>query len=323
MSRSRVRQYIELGDSISRLLLQHLARQERFDELARQSQPRGLAPMCDEMIEEITAEVDAVVADDRMARIRRDTAKVTELADHDFKGAVYKDFEAQLCLETWPVLRGMLRSRKLIHLAMADSARLGRSFFVLSEDAEALHNYALARDEILVDVVVSALKSFRKNALVGGGWNPNFKGKRGPCCLATWFIRLCILELPQHYTTWAKKQRKIAKHEAMTDGVNLSSIIGQTGWDVSEGEATRLSDEFESILGEQSVGTQAVVRWWCMGYQQNEIAEQLHINTATVRQRMARFKRVLYDAARERRIWIPEQLHTASPVGTKTQRGAV
>ncbi|WP_267893886.1 hypothetical protein [Streptomyces sp. RTd22] len=38
--------------------------------------------------------------------------------------------------------------------------------------------------------------------------------------------------------------------------------------------------------------------------------------------RKTRFRTALYKAARERRIWIPEQLHTQASVRTKTKRGA-
>ncbi|MGW3209042.1 hypothetical protein [Streptomyces sp. NPDC001135] len=58
------------------------------------------------------------------------------------------------------------------------------------------------------------------------------------------------------------------------------------------------------------------------GYVDTEIADALNITHAAVRMRKTRFRGVLYDAARERRIWIPEQLHTKAGTHLRKQRGA-
>lgn len=57
------------------------------------------------------------------------------------------------------------------------------------------------------------------------------------------------------------------------------------------------------------------------GHVDAEIADALHLTHAAVRMRKTRFRKALYGAAREGRIWIPEQLHTKA--GTRRQqRGA-
>ncbi|MEU9992892.1 hypothetical protein AB0E10_40160 [Streptomyces sp. NPDC048045] len=53
-----------------------------------------------------------------------------------------------------------------------------------------------------------------------------------------------------------------------------------------------------------------------------EIVDTLHITHSAVRMRMTRFRKALYAAARERRIWIPEQLHTKAGARRRTGRGA-
>ncbi len=78
----------------------------------------------------------------------------------------------------------------------------------------------------------------------------------------------------------------------------------------------------EEILDEQALATQAVVRLTVMGFGDAEIADKLNLSHGAVRMRKTRFRTALYKAARERRIWIPEQLHTQASVRTKTKRGA-
>ncbi|MFD5017156.1 hypothetical protein [Streptomyces chartreusis] len=43
---------------------------------------------------------------------------------------------------------------------------------------------------------------------------------------------------------------------------------------------------------------------------------------SAVRMRKTRFRIALYDAARQQRIWIPEQLHTKAGARRRPQRGA-
>ncbi|MFH9990523.1 hypothetical protein [Streptomyces luteogriseus] len=63
------------------------------------------------------------------------------------------------------------------------------------------------------------------------------------------------------------------------------------------------------LLDAQPAETRAVVRLTCDGYADGEIAERLKSTPGAVRTRRYRFKKVLYQAASERRIWIPAQLH--------------
>ncbi|MEW2290223.1 hypothetical protein [Streptomyces sp. NPDC047841] len=73
-------------------------------------------------------------------------------------------------------------------------------------------------------------------------------------------------------------------------------------------------------LGEQPSITQVVVRMTVEGYVDTEIADALDITHAAVRMRKTRFRGVLYESARERRIWIPDQLHTKAGARHGKQR---
>ncbi|WP_371638815.1 hypothetical protein [Streptomyces virginiae] len=80
---------------------------------------------------------------------------------------------------------------------------------------------------------------------------------------------------------------------------------------------------FEKILDEQKWETRAVIQLTIDGYSDTEIADKLKITNAAVRMRRSRFRGVVYQAARERRIRIPEQLHTKAKINrAKQQAGA-
>lgn len=96
----------------------------------------------------------------------------------------------------------------------------------------------------------------------------------------------------------------------------------QTANFLSEPEAVVFTTNFEDILDEQPPETQAVVRMTVDGYSDTEIADALDLTHGAVRTRKYRFRNALYDAARDRRIWIPEQLHTKAGTRHRQQRGA-
>ncbi|WP_432154991.1 hypothetical protein [Streptomyces tricolor] len=280
-------------------------------------------------VREVAEAVDDGLSADRSARIRRDAARVSELAAGGFEGPAYKVFEDELCGEAWPILRGMLREGRLARIALKWCAERGLPFWIHPDDYALLRSDPGARDEILVDVVLRARTSFRRKALVKGGWNPDYKQGRGASCLTTYFVGQCIWEFRRVYTRWAKNRQEWAKQHALYDGSEeaahanpkLFGPLLEAGY-LSEPEAAVLSTNFEDILNEQPPVTQAVIRMTVEGYVDTEIADALHITHGAVRMRKTRFRGVLYDAARERRIWIPEQLHTKAGARHGKQRGA-
>ncbi|MFE6946050.1 hypothetical protein [Streptomyces chartreusis] len=277
-------------------------------------------------VHQVAEAVDADLPGNRTARIQRDATRVSELAETGFDGPAYKVFEDDLCREVWPVLRGMLREGTLARIALKWCSERGLPFWVHPDDFALLRSSPDARDEILIDVLMRARRSFRRKALIEGGWNPDHKRGRGASCLATYFVGQCIWEFRRVYTTWAKDRQQWAEHHALYDGSEetVRELFGPlvAAGDLSEPEAAVLSTNFEDILGEQSAVTQAVVRMTVEGYVDTEIADTLSISHSAVRMRKTRFRNALYDAARQQRIWIPEQLHTKAGARRRTQRGA-
>ncbi|WP_345666291.1 hypothetical protein [Streptomyces venetus] len=131
------------------------------------------------------------------------------------------------------------------------------------------------------------------------------------------------------YTTWAKNRQRWAELHALYDGAAETArenprLFGRllAAGSVSETEAAVLSTNFADILAEQPAVTRAVISLTVEGYNDTDIADELNITHAAVPMRKTRFCKALYDAARERRIWIPEQLHTKADARRRTQRGA-
>lgn len=280
-------------------------------------------------VHEVAEAVDADLPGNRSDRIQRDAARVSELALSGFEGLAYEVFENELLRESWPILRGMLREGRLPRIALKWCAERGLPFWIHPDDFALLRSSSEARDEILVDVAMRARRSFRYKALVQGGWNPDYKGGRGASCLTTYFVGQCIWEFRRVYTTWAKNRQRWAEQHALYDGSEEAArenpkLFGHllTAAYLSEPEAAVLSTNFEDILKEQPAITQAVVLMTIEGYVDTEIADTLNITHAAVRMRKTRFRSALYDAAREQRIWIPEQLHTKAGTRRRTQRGA-
>ncbi|MFF4450810.1 hypothetical protein [Streptomyces sp. NPDC001502] len=277
--------------------------------------------------DEIAQAVDNGLSDDRAARIQADVARVRELAHYGFEGPVYEVFQDEMLLETEPLLKGMLRDGSLGRLAMKRFNERGIEFWIHPEDSATLRADAAARDEILIDMQVGALKTFRRNALVKEKWNPDHRGPRGASCLRSYFVGTCIWEFRRAYLRWAKARVKWAELHALCafdgtpgGGRGILGLLQAPGY-LAEPEAIVLTTNFEDILAEQTPQTQAVIGLTVRGYVDTEIADQLKITHGAVRSCKTRFRSTLYQAAREKRIWIPAQLHTKAN-HDKQQAGA-
>ncbi|WP_237329895.1 hypothetical protein [Streptomyces sp. CBMAI 2042] len=100
----------------------------------------------------------------------------------------------------------------------------------------------------------------------------------------------------------------------------LAGLLQSSGYPA---ETENFVTVFEEILKEQKLETQAVIRLTIAGYSTTEIADMLEITNGAVRMRRHRFRDVIYQAARERRIRIPEQMHTKAGISrAKQQAGA-
>ncbi|MQY16862.1 hypothetical protein SRB5_70650 [Streptomyces sp. RB5] len=275
---------------------------------------------------EIIETVETVLGGERGARVERDAARIEELACSGFEGLAYDVFEIELYREAEPILLGMLRKGTLPRLAQKQCRSRGWKFFVHEDDMRLLRGSRAERDVIMVDVFAEAMRKFRRDLQSGRGWTADYKGPRGACCLMTYFIGQCIWVFRRAYVRWARQRvnwaRLHAVYDFTEDAANKAGIGGLLQATSYEIESEVFSTNFEDILSEQAPETQAVVRLTVMGFPDTEIAERLNLTNTTVRKRRSRFRTALYQAARERRIWIPEQLHTKAASRQQNQRGA-
>ncbi|MFC9825228.1 hypothetical protein ACFWG6_29025 [Streptomyces erythrochromogenes] len=279
--------------------------------------------------DEMAQAVDACLSD-RADRIQQGAALVEELSHYGFEGPEYMKFRDELWLRSEPILKGMLRSGELGRLSIKYHRGRGIPLWISAEDAAALKADTAARDEILVDMQMNALETFRRKALIEKGWDPNYNGPRGPRCLMSFYIDKCIWEFGRLFKEWAQERVRRHRSYALSDfgeetpgGRRGIAGLLQASRYLAEFEADRFVTGFEEILDKQKVETQAVIRLTIDGYPDAEIADKLKITNGAVRMRKVRFREVIYQAAREQRIWIPEQLHAKAKINpAKQQAGA-
>ncbi len=125
----------------------------------------------------------------------------------------------------------------------------------------------------------------------------------------TYFIGRCMWEFRRVYLRWAREREIIAREEAALLDPEAFFRLRPGLPHHGEPEEILFAGNLMDLLSTQPAETQAVVRLTCEGYADGEIADRLKSTTGAVRTRRYRFRTVLYQAAREGKIWIPEQLH--------------
>ncbi|WP_030693340.1 hypothetical protein [Streptomyces globisporus] len=265
-------------------------------------------------VDEINEVVDAELSGDRTARLRRDAEQIEELAYGQFEGRAYKLFEEELYREIQPIVLGMLRNGSLPRLAQKHCARQGYKLFVHPDDLRVLKSDDNARDTVMVDMVMEALKKLQRDLKRGNGWRADHNGPRGSSSLASYFITVCTWTFGRAYVKWAQGRVEWARLHAVYDftegaanGAGIGRLLGATDYEV---DSEVFGTNFEEILDEQAPETQAVVRLTVMGFEGAQIADKLNISHGSVRTRLTRFRTALYAAASMGRIWIPKELHT-------------
>ncbi len=266
--------------------------------------------------------VDTAPPDGRTLRIQQEAARIAELALDGFQGPAYEIFENDLCRDSMPILRGMLRNGEIARLSQRRFTERGITFFVDPEDAHLLHSSPDARDEIAVDTIMRALKTFRGKALLNGAWSPQYQGPKGPCSLTSFFIGQCIWEFRRVYLLWTHERAQRARQEIALHDVEAFFRLLRAPGHLAEPETILFGGAFMDFLAEQPEQTQAVIRLTVAEYRDTEIADALGSTPGSVRTRRHRFRQATYQAAREGRIWIPYQLHATGPLADQAQRGA-
>ncbi|MFF1614159.1 hypothetical protein ACFVYA_40885 [Amycolatopsis sp. NPDC058278] len=203
-------------------------------------------------------------AADSAERLRRDLDLFNELERADFTGVGWDLFANELAKYGIAVMVVWMRTHRIFtECARVFSGRLGKKFGL----PEPPHDWTDEdRADLSALVVTKALTTFKRQALIGGGWSAS----RG-AGLSTYFIGTCIYEFPNLYTQWlaqraATLQQGKAEHATGTIGtppVDPAAAVAQA--DHADRALARLPDR----------KTRIVVKLVADGYTQDEIAEAL------------------------------------------------
>ncbi|MGW5049770.1 hypothetical protein [Actinokineospora sp. NPDC004072] len=143
--------------------------------------------------------VEAEQAARRMAELLADASLVDRLRRDGFRGPAYEIFTVVLTGYGLPVTRAWIRRGQIFRL-VADRGRPVRS-----PDGVRAHLAGPAgdddRQELALETVAAALRSFREHALVPGLWSP-----AGGASLTTFFAGSCVLEFPNVFRAWLVKE---------------------------------------------------------------------------------------------------------------------
>lgn len=199
---------------------------------------------------------------ENLQRRAADRELLDELARHDFTGPHYQRFENELARYGVSVLRGWMYTGYVFELA----AGRGLTLHPTEAELEELHRDSDIREELATMTVAVALKRFRDNALIGGGWRYD-----GGASLATYFMGACLYVFPNEF----RKHR--AYHRRWTAAqIREARMIDVDGHHIIDPEQIvmgrlRVSEELKRV--DPRAGT--IIALTIDGYSQEEIAEML------------------------------------------------
>jgi DNA-directed RNA polymerase specialized sigma24 family protein len=122
-----------------------------------------------------------------------DAALVALLAQHGFSGPVYEKFELGLYEYGRPILLAWLRTGEIFARCGRRNLRLGMPPRPFTADDRA---------QLTDDTLTSALRVFRRRALIQRGWNP------GQATLSTYFVSGLPVHFCNPYRSWCRQARK-------------------------------------------------------------------------------------------------------------------
>ncbi len=187
---------------------------------------------------------------------------VETLKARGFAGPLYDRFRDDLARYAMSVLVGWMRSGYIFHL----TTRRGLALHPTERDLDRLRRDADVSTEIASAVVAVALRRFRDEALVGGGWRQD----RG-ASLTTYFVGACVPAFANEFRRYSAEARRIRAQDS-------AAVV------VMPPEADQAADPANVAIGIMSVRnelagldprTRAVVALRIDGYDLQEIAEIL------------------------------------------------
>jgi DNA-directed RNA polymerase specialized sigma24 family protein len=202
------------------------------------------------------------------------------LADRGFQGPDYDLFEEEVARYGLSVVKGMVRSRRIV----AEAARRGlRGAGELSRDASWCWPREHDVDDLAVDTVRRALRVFRRKALVGGEWSPT-----GGASLKTYFVGTCVQVFLDVYRSWMGEQVRNGRVE-LTD----RDLCGLgDGLDVDPAQVLSDRETLGEILdGAGDAAAREIVVLRLLGYSEAEVAEIVGKSVRAVEGVLYRFRR--------------------------------
>jgi DNA-directed RNA polymerase specialized sigma24 family protein len=220
---------------------------------------------------ELEAKDDAVRrAADCLERRRHDQKLRDELAAEDFNGPLWRGFAEELVRYGHAVLLAWQRSGAIFVQCRRKHRSIGQVPWGWTDQD---------RIDLATETVARAITTFRKKALMGGGWT-----FEGGASLKTYFVGACVLAYPSIYRRWK------TEHKAMMNQVFIGTAgeldgIGQAVLQSigDPAEATMRRSEITKGLADlPDDRTRVAVMASVMGYTITEIAEILSDTGAEV-----------------------------------------
>lgn len=142
------------------------------------------------------------------------------------------------------------------------------------------------REELVIDSVHTALRSFVTKGIKGGGWSP-----RGGASLNTYFVNACVISFTDIYKAWRKAQLAHLPEVAFEQLDEVKAMAVAATYSTVDTDLELLGDAMDRMSKDEiDIFTQIV-----QGYTQEEIAGKLGMSEKAVEGRVYRARRRLSD----------------------------
>lgn len=195
-----------------------------------------------------------------------DQEVVAVLAASGFAGPRYDRFCNELAKYAMAVLCAWMHSGYVFSLA----ARNGFALHPAETELRDLQFDKDTREELARMVVAVALRRFRENALVGGGWRTD-----GGASLKTYFLGNCLYAFSNEFRRHRRDRQRWQKQDDASQAITAS--LREEMPDPGDGVVSthRVRENFKRMNPRE----QAIVALRMDGYQEDEIAEMLSENS--------------------------------------------
>lgn len=214
-------------------------------------------------------------------RLAGDRELYDVLAEQNFSGPDYKEFELELITYGYAVIRAWIRDEKIIEKCTA---------LRISGIPAGLADFHLSETEILdltTDIVVDGVDRFHRDSLVGKRWDPS-----GTASMKTFFIRRCLFSTPSPMKQIFR--RKTQEKELLS----LDSLEEKGTFLAVDDSSEAVENDMIllSLIGKLGTLDQEVFRLSYEEYKHAEIAKKLGLTPKAVGRRLDRIRSTLRDA---------------------------